>query len=128
MPPPPGALIIDDEEGVRASLRLILGTLGYDPDTASDPVEALARFSPGRHQLVCVDVKLTGHAHTGWDLASAIREQAPSVAIVIITGADTEDVLRRARAAGWPLLVKPFSVADVRAAIEHARPARPANE
>ena len=47
----PQVLIVDDDEGVRRLLRLLLETSGYDTATAANGAEALERM---RQQLPCV--------------------------------------------------------------------------
>ena len=51
-------LIIDDEEGVRTSLRLILEDEGYDALDASGPEEALGILEESSFDVVLCDVRM----------------------------------------------------------------------
>jgi CheY-like chemotaxis protein len=112
------ALAVDDHEGVRETLALLLPLVGFECDTATDGQEALARFEAGASDLVVTDVVLPGM--DGWELAHAIQQRAPGLPIVLVTGAMTRDAVARARAMAWPLLGKPFTLGALRAAIEEA--------
>jgi CheY-like chemotaxis protein len=112
------ALAVDDHEGVREALALLLPLVGFECDTAADGHEALTRFEAGAYDLIVTDVVMPGL--DGWGLAHAIRQRAPGTPIVLVTGAMTRDAVTCARAMAWPLLGKPFTLAQLRAAIEEA--------
>jgi two-component system cell cycle response regulator CpdR len=119
MPQPPlWALAVDDHEGVRDSLALLLPLVGFACDTAADGREALARFEAGAYDLIVTDLVMPGL--DGWGLAHAIRQRAPGTPILLVTGAMTREAVTRARVMAWPLLAKPFTLAELRAAIEEA--------
>jgi len=97
------ALIVDDEEAVRLSTAEMLSDLGYDVVQAASAEDALRLIRNGAQvRLVVTDHLMPGM--TGTDLAYAIREQRPDVAVLILSGyADVEGV-----APNLPRLTKPF--------------------
>lgn len=82
-------LIIDDDELFRETLRRSLLNRGYRVEAAGSITEArsiLNRFIP---QKVILDLRLPGEF--GLDFITPLREQFPSVQIVILTGFATID-------------------------------------
>jgi PAS domain S-box-containing protein len=97
------ALLVDDEAAVRLSTGEMLAELGYGVVEADSAEEALRIIGNGaRVHLVITDHLMPGM--TGIDLAHAIRERHPDIALLILSGyADVEGV-----APDLPRLTKPF--------------------
>ncbi len=79
-------LFIDDEESLVKMCRQHLERLGYQVETKTDPLEALALFnaSPEKFNLVISD--MTMPYMTGDDLIKKMIEIKPSVKTIICTG------------------------------------------
>ena len=97
------ALLVDDEEAVRLSTAEMLAELGYTVVEAASAEEALRLIANGaKVRLVITDHLMPGM--TGTDLARAVRERHPDIAVLILSGyADVEGV-----APELPRLTKPF--------------------
>ena len=110
------ALVVDDEELVRASTADMLADLGYEVLEARSAEEALALIEQGLvPALVVTDHLMPGM--TGADLAYALRERRPGTPVLIVSGyADAEGV-----APGLPRLTKPFLQAELAASITSLR-------
>jgi PAS domain S-box-containing protein len=78
-------LVVDDEEAVRDSTRLLLQKQGYRVATAVDGRAALAALTP-EVRLVLTDMMMPNM--NGFGLVRALRAVAPSVRIVATTGLD----------------------------------------
>jgi DNA-binding NtrC family response regulator len=110
-PPPsrPGTvLVVDDEEGVRASIRVILeGTcevLG-----AESGAEALEIVRTRDVDLVMLDQRLPGE--TGLDILPRIREADPTTVVVLATAVDdVRTAVEALKRGAWDYLTKPFDV------------------
>jgi PAS domain S-box-containing protein len=112
------ALVVEDDEAIRALLTRLLERRGYQVAQAADGREALAEVERLAPDLVICDVRMPRmsgpefHAH-------ALRAW-PGLAgrFVLMTG-DTarDDAEAFARAAGMPLLRKPFSAIDLDTAL-----------
>ncbi len=104
------ALLVDDEELVRASTADMLADLGYNVVEAGSAEEAL-RLVEGR---LAFDVLVTDHLMPGMigtELAREVRDRRPKARVLVISGyADVKGV-----AHGLPRLVKPFRQADLAA-------------
>jgi two-component system cell cycle sensor histidine kinase/response regulator CckA len=117
-------LLVDDEETVRAVAAKILRSRGYDVVTAGDGAEALAVFSkqPGRFDLVLMD--LTMPKMDGEETFRALRKEDASVRVMLMSGFDEQDTVKRFQGQGAVGFVpKPFTadvlLARVRQALAH---------
>ncbi|MEE4300539.1 MAG: ATP-binding protein [Pseudomonadales bacterium] len=111
------ALVVEDEPGVRGLVANMLGHLGYSVETAAGGEEAVAAFAARPFDLVISDVVLGG-TMDGLAVLAAIREQAPSIPAIVMSG--YSDALFRAngeRPQGVPLLAKPFGLATLRSTL-----------
>lgn len=118
-PAPEGiALVADDSADLRAVLRGALTDAGWPVLEAASGAEALdlaRRIEDIR--LVISDIDM-GDGATGVDVADALAAARPDLRVLLTSGlhADAPD-RRRARAAGHPVLPKPFTAEDLRASL-----------
>jgi len=118
----PRVLLIDDDPIVRDSIRALLEYLGYECGIAADGPSGLKRFEGETWDLVTTDMMLPGM--TGWQVIDAIRGRVPGVPAIVITGVDDPRVRTRARQCQVSLLLKPFSLDVLKAALADALYAR----
>jgi PAS domain S-box-containing protein len=109
-------LVIDDDDDVRAFLIASLDGLGHDVIAAENGEEGLARLREARPDLALIDYAMPG-MH-GADVARAAREIAPGLPIVFVTGYAESEQLEAALGSDVPVLRKPFTIADLAAAVE----------
>jgi NtrC-family two-component system response regulator AlgB len=115
MEPTWSALIIDDDPGVRQSLRLCLESdrarvLGVG--TSSGALEALER---GRFDVVFLDLWL--RSESGLAVLPEVLRRQPGVGVIVITAfASYESAVEAMRMGAADYLPKPFEPAQVRAA------------
>ena len=64
-PAPIRVLVVDDDPGVRYTLREILESEGLAVDEAADGAEALARFEARPAPLVVTDLRMPGGRRDG---------------------------------------------------------------
>jgi two-component system, NtrC family, response regulator AlgB len=109
------ALVIDDDPGIRQSLRLCLETDGarvLGVGTASGALEALDR---GRFDIVFLDLWL--QADSGMELLPEILRRRPEVGIIVITAFATfETAVEAMKRGAVDYLPKPYTPEQVRAA------------
>lgn len=77
-------LIVEDDALLRELIAVALERHGFVVETAASAADAKRAFSRGDHDAVVLDVSL-GPGPNGFDLADALRAQAPHVAIVFLT-------------------------------------------
>ena len=106
-------LVVDDEELICASVKMVLNCDGHVVDTASSGEEALAMFATGGFDLVITDYAMAGMK--GTELAAAIKSRAAECPVVMITA--YAQMLPPTLPCVECIVSKPFSREDLRAAI-----------
>jgi CheY-like chemotaxis protein len=104
-------LLADDDAPIRKVLSRALARFGLTVAEVSDGVEALelVQAAPGRFQLVILD--LTMPRLSGDEALLRIREVAPDLPALILSGFLEEEIRERiGNAARVSLLHKPFSM------------------
>ncbi len=81
-------LIVDDDLAIRTSLKLLLKQAGYPAQAVATPAEALAlvRAAPPRLVLLDMNFSLETSGADGLALLRALKQLAPQVPVVLITG------------------------------------------
>src|SRR5262249_26267634 len=113
----PRIIVVDDEENIGRSLRLILEREGYAVTLASSIGEA--RALPHRGDAYLVDIRLPDG--TGIDLLRWFRANDTEAPIIMISGHGTiADAVEATRAGAFDFLEKPLSRDRVLLALKHA--------
>ena len=92
-------LVVDDLPDVRTTLSGLLSDEGYEVRSASSRVEALQMLDAERFHVAVLDVRLDEADEDNQDgilLMHEIREKDPNVAIIILTGYATVNMVREA--------------------------------
>ncbi len=76
-------LIVDDEEGLRKVLSLLLKKEGYQVDTASGGTEALEHLDRDVYDAVISDIKMPGMS--GIELLKNVKARDPQLPVIIMT-------------------------------------------
>ncbi|MBZ5603370.1 MAG: sigma-54 dependent transcriptional regulator [Acidobacteriia bacterium] len=110
-------LIVDDEENIGRSLRLILEREGYAVTTCTSVAQGKAH--PQRADAYMIDVRLPDGS--GIDLVRWMRANAIDAPIVMISGHGTiTDAVEATRAGAFDFLEKPLSREKVLLSLKHA--------
>lgn len=113
------ALVVDDQEQVCDSIRMTLEFGGYVVETAPSAAAALAKFVPGKFDVVVTDFDMP--PMHGDALAAAIRQQAPHQPIVMLTAyGETVRASGRDTSCLDVITEKPFKVQTLLEALEQA--------
>ncbi|WP_295528617.1 response regulator [Novosphingobium sp. Chol11] len=120
-------LLVEDEDTVRAVATRALVRQGFEVVTASDGeegLEALARETAAGHafDIVVSDVVMPGM--DGPAMAREIRKELPTLPILFMSGYAEEQLRRDIDVPNMHFLAKPFSVAQIVAAVEDVLKAR----
>jgi DNA-binding NtrC family response regulator len=104
-------LVVDDEEGVRASIRAILeGTC--EVLEAADGAAALELLRGREVDLVMLDQRMPGEA--GIDVLPRVKAADPSTVVVLATAVhDVRTAVEALRRGAYDYLTKPFDVDDI---------------
>jgi two-component system, cell cycle response regulator CpdR len=118
-------LVAEDEAALRGQILRALTAGGHDAVATADGGEALEALirDHGRFDLLLADIKMP--VMDGIALALTAARDFPDLTILLMTGFAAQ----RERASGLDAIVhdvvtKPFSVADIRAAVAGALAAR----
>ena len=110
-------LIVDDEENIGRSLKLILEREGYAVNTALTAAEAKAHSQ--RPDLYMIDVRLPDE--NGIDLVRWLRSNDVSAPVLMISGHGTiAEAVEATRAGAFDFLEKPLSREKVLLSLKHA--------
>jgi len=102
-------LAVDDESSIRETLRSILETEGYAVEVAQDGREALDSFKNQHFDVVLCDVKMQGM--DGIEVLVALRELAPDLPVIMISGHGTIDTaVESLRKGAYDYIQKPLDL------------------
>ena len=109
--------VVDDDEGIRDLLGLMLRDLGYSVELFSRGQDMLTRFESQAPDLFIVDVRMP--EMSGMDLTRAITEKDPQALVIILTGFPSiEDAVEAIQIGASDYLSKPFNKAQIQVRIE----------
>lgn len=122
--------VVDDNVGVRRSLRALLESAGLAVETYAAGEEFLAAYDPKRPGCMVLDVRLR-HGN-GLDLQDELRRRKVTLPIIVLTGhGNVPTSVRALKAGAVDFLQKPAPpkvlLERVRAAIESDRQMRAAS-
>ena len=105
-------LVVDDAPQICKALSDVLSASGYDVRTAPSGERALQIMESSEFDLIITDLKMSGMS--GMDLIARVKERAPHLSIVILSGyGDMDDVIKAMRVGITDYLKKPFSIDEV---------------
>lgn len=124
-PPPMGhgelILIADDEHTVREIVKSTLEACGYRTILADDGINALSQFALQHQEIACVIADLEMPNLDGLACAQAFRQINDNVPVLLASGTSESDVpTAQIKASGATYLAKPFTKADLLAAIHRS--------
>ncbi len=131
-------LIVDDDPGVRVTIRIVLERAGHAVVVADDGSTGLAIFEDGNFDLLILDIFMPGM--DGLETMKLIHQRQPLIPILVISGhpvswdsGTAPDFLKMATKLGAILsLQKPFGPTELLAAVSGclaaARPSPPASQ
>jgi len=119
--------VVDDNGGVRQSLRALLESAGLAVETYASGEEFLAAYRPERAGCLVLDVRLRGSS--GLDLQDELRRRQAMLPIIVLTGHGTvTNSVRALKAGALDFLQKPVPpsvlLERIRAAIDRNHQAR----
>jgi len=120
----PSILVIDDEQGILETLRILLKNEGFDVTTAQGGKAGLEQLKSSAPDIVLTDLKMPGV--TGIEILSAVRGQDPETPVILMTAqASLQTAIQAVNEGAFYYIQKPFSnddmVAICRRAAEHRR-------
>lgn len=90
--------LLDDDQAVRESLALLIGTVGLRVKTWADPKAFLAGFERDSVGAIVLDVRMPGIS--GLSVLDTLLAQGVDQPVIMLTGHGTVEMCRRAFKAG----------------------------
>src|ERR1700755_495624 len=115
-------LIIDDEQGIRATLGQLLEFEGYEVRSAANAVDGIGEYQKQRPDLVFLDVKMAGI--DGIEALKKIKESDSHAIVVMISGhATIQAAVEATQLGAYDILEKPLDtdriLVTLRNALQH---------
>ncbi len=123
----PRALVVDDDEGMRANIENVLGKGGYEVFTVSNGEAALSWLERSTVDVVLLDIRMPGMS--GLEVLSRIRERFDDIEVIMVTALrEIPTVVEAMKLGAFDFLTKSFRESEVLhkagQAVEHRRTAR----
>jgi two-component system nitrogen regulation response regulator NtrX len=117
-------LVVDDEKGVRDSLKMVLEFESFEVAFAENGQEALRAINQSAVDLVLLDVKMAGM--DGLEVLQRIREKSGEIPVIMISGHGTiETAVEATKLGAFDFLPKPLDrdklLVTVRNALQQAK-------
>jgi two-component system response regulator FixJ len=115
----PVVFIVDDDEAVRSSLRLLLKSVGLVPAALGSAREFLDKYDPTQPGCLVLDVRMP--EMSGLELQEKLNLQGAVIPVIFITGhGDVPMAVEAMRAGAYDFLQKPFRDQDLIDRIQRA--------
>lgn len=112
-------LIVDDAGSVVVLCVNVLQALGYAVKGANRGEAAMEMLRKESFDLMVLDYKMPGMS--GFEVFEQARPLHPNMAVVLVTGHGTPDIVNEATRLGFnAILLKPFTSDELRATVEKA--------
>ena len=109
---PATVFVVDDDEAVRNSLRLLLKSVGLPVETSTSAQEFLDRFDPDRAGCLVLDIRMPGMS--GLELQERLNAMHAMVPVVFITGhGDVPMAVEAMQHGAVDFIQKPFRDQDL---------------
>jgi len=116
---PPVVFIVDDDEGVRSSLRLLIKSIGLAATAFGSAREFLDKHNPTQPGCLVLDVRMP--QMSGLELQEQLNRQGAMIPVIFITGhGDVPMAVEAMQAGAFDFLEKPFRDQDLIDRIQRA--------
>jgi two-component system response regulator FixJ len=117
--PAPTIFVVDDDEGVRNSLRFLLKSVGLTTHTLASASEFLEVYSPRQPGCLVLDVRMPGMS--GLELQQQLNLRGAVIPVIFITGhGDIPMAVEAMQHGAFDFLQKPFRDQDLIDRIQRA--------
>jgi len=112
-------LLVDDEEGIRKVLSILLADMGYEVYMAADGTEALRVFEDLRPPIVLTDIKMP--EMDGIELLRKLKQISPETEVIMITGhGDMDLAIKSVKYEATDFVTKPINDEVLEIALQRA--------
>lgn len=99
--------IVDDDEGMRRALTVLMTTVGYDAIAFAKPAEFLAKFDPEQQGCLVLDVRMP--EMSGLEVQQHLNRAGSILPVILVTGhGDIPMAVQAMKDGAFDFLQKPF--------------------
>jgi two-component system response regulator FixJ len=111
--------VVDDDDGMRRALSLLLNTVGYKTAAFASPKEFLDTFKPDIAGCLVLDIRMPGMS--GLELQQHLNRMGSMLPVIFITGhGDVPMAVQAMKEGAFEFVQKPFRDQDLLDRINHA--------
>jgi FixJ family two-component response regulator len=111
--------VVDDDDGMRRALSLLLNTVGYKTAAFASPKEFLDTFRPDAAGCLVLDIRMPGMS--GLELQQHLNRMGCMLPVIFITGhGDVPMAVQAMKEGAFEFVQKPFRDQDLLDRINHA--------
>jgi len=115
----PTVFVVDDDEGVRNSLRFLLKSVGLQAQALASASEFLDTYQPSQRGCLVLDVRMPGMS--GLELQQQLNLRGAVIPVIFITGhGDVPMAVEAMQQGAFDFLQKPFRDQDLIDRIQRA--------
>ena len=115
----PTVYIVDDDSGVRSSIRVLMKSVGLPAMPYAAAKEFLDAYHPNQPGCIVLDIRMPGMS--GLELQEALNERGAVIPVIFITGhGDIPMAVEAMRHGAFDFLQKPFRDQDLIDRIQQA--------
>jgi two-component system response regulator PilR (NtrC family) len=112
-------LVVDDDQGMRELLEIMLGREGYRVAVAVNAEKAWERCRKEKFDLVITDLKMPGA--DGIEFIKGMKDISPETLVILITAyASGETALRAMKEGAYDYVEKGFDIEEIKVTIRNA--------
>ncbi|QTA82583.1 Two component system response regulator/histidine kinase, PAS domain-containing [Desulfonema limicola] len=112
-------LLVDDEPGIRNTLKILIEDMGYEVVTAENGEKALETYTSFRPPVVITDIKMPGM--DGIALLRTLKRRNSDIEVIMMTGhADMDLAIESLKQRATDFITKPIQDDAVEIALERA--------
>jgi DNA-binding NtrC family response regulator len=116
------ALVVDDDETLRLTVRLALESHNYEVEEAEDGVEAVEKVKNNSYDAIILDVNMP--RMNGIEALEKIKEISPqSFCLVLTAHSDVKLAVRAIKGGAYDYIEKPFDTQELLKLIDSAKEA-----
>lgn len=104
--------IVDDDDGMRRAMSVLMSTVGYQPVAFAKPGEFLARYNPNQPGCLILDVRMP--EMSGLEVQQQLNRSGAMLPVILITGhGDIPMAVQAMKDGAFDFLQKPFRDQDL---------------
>jgi two-component system, LuxR family, response regulator FixJ len=111
--------VVDDDDGMRRALSLLLNTVGYKTAAFANPKDFLEKYKPDTAGCLVLDIRMPGMS--GLELQQHLNRMGSMLPVIFITGhGDVPMAVQAMKEGAFEFVQKPFRDQDLLDRINHA--------